>query len=78
LAIQESTLCRSGKGGQAPSGNWMKSGGEVDITKLPSLLCRCNKALIWLTFSCYLVAGKMAKVELYCLRFNTLGLRPRV
>jgi hypothetical protein len=65
LAIQESTLCGSGKGGQAPSGNWVKSDGAVDITKLPSLLCRCHKALIWLPFSCYLVAGKMAKVELH-------------
>jgi hypothetical protein len=45
LAIQESTLGRSGKGGEAPSGNLVKSGGEVDITKLLSLLCRCNKAL---------------------------------
>jgi hypothetical protein len=41
----------------------VNSSGEVDITKLLSLLCRCNKALIWLPFSCYLVAGKMAKVE---------------
>jgi hypothetical protein len=32
LAIQESTLCRPGKSGQAPSGNEVKSGGEVDIT----------------------------------------------
>jgi len=32
LAIQESTLCRPGKSGQAPSGNSVKSGGEVDIT----------------------------------------------
>jgi hypothetical protein len=45
LAIQESTLGRSGKDGEAPSGNLVKSGGEVDITKLLSLLCRCNKAL---------------------------------
>jgi uncharacterized protein (TIGR04255 family) len=41
----------------------MTSSGEVDITKLLSLLCRCNKALIWLPFSCYLVARRMAKVE---------------
>jgi hypothetical protein len=53
------------KGGQAPSGNWVKSGEEVEITKLPSLLCRGNKAAIRLPFSCYLVAGKMAKVEYY-------------
>jgi adenylate cyclase len=33
LAIQESTLCRPGKSGQAPSRNSVKSGGEVDITK---------------------------------------------
>jgi hypothetical protein len=52
LAIQESTLGRSGKDGEAPSGNLVKSGGEVDITKLLSLLCRCNKALMWLPFSC--------------------------
>jgi hypothetical protein len=45
LAIQESTLGRSGKDGEAPSGNLVKSGGEVDITKLLSLLCRCNKVL---------------------------------
>jgi hypothetical protein len=45
LAIQESTLGRSGKDGEAPSGNLVKSGGAVDITKLLSLLCRCNKAL---------------------------------
>jgi hypothetical protein len=30
----------------------VKSGGEVDITKLLSLLCCCNKALMWLPFSC--------------------------
>ena len=52
LAIQESTLGRSGKDGEAPSGNLVKSGGEVDITKLLSLLCRGNKALMWLPFSC--------------------------
>ena len=52
LAIQESTLGRLGKDGEAPSGNLVKSGGEVDITKLLSLLCRCNKALMWLPFSC--------------------------
>jgi hypothetical protein len=52
LAIQESTLGRSGKDGEAPSGNLVKSGGEVDITKLLSLLCRCHKALMWLPFSC--------------------------
>jgi hypothetical protein len=52
LAIQESTLGRSGKEGEAPSGNLVKSSGEVDITKLLSLLCRCNKALMWLPFSC--------------------------
>jgi hypothetical protein len=63
LAIQESTLCRSGKGGQALSGNWVKSGGEVDITKLSSLLYRCNKALIWLPFSCCLGTGRTPKVE---------------
>jgi hypothetical protein len=63
LAIQESTLCRPGKSGQAPSGNSMKSGEKVDITKLRSLPCPCHEALIWLPFSCYLVAGKMAKVE---------------
>ncbi len=33
LAIQESTLCRSGKDGEALSGNSVKSGGEGDITK---------------------------------------------
>jgi hypothetical protein len=63
LAIQESTPGRSGKDGEAPSGNLVKSGGEVDITKLLSLLCPCHQALSWLPFSCYLVAGKMAKVE---------------
>jgi hypothetical protein len=41
----------------------VKSGGKIDITKLLSLLYRCNKALIWLPFSWYLVAGKMAKVK---------------
>jgi hypothetical protein len=38
---------------------------RVDITKLLSLLCRCNKALIWLPFSRYVVAREMAKVEYY-------------
>jgi Helicase HerA, central domain len=33
LAIQESTPGRSGKDGEAPSSNSVKSGGEVDITK---------------------------------------------
>jgi hypothetical protein len=42
----------------------MKSGEKVDITKLRSLPCPCHEALIWLPFSCYRVAGKMAKVEL--------------
>jgi hypothetical protein len=42
LAIQEATLCRLGKGGQAPSGNWVKSGGKVDITKLLSLPGPCH------------------------------------
>ena len=41
----------------------MKSGWEVDITTILSLLCPYNTALIWLPFSCYLVAGRMAKVE---------------
>ncbi len=41
----------------------MKSGGGVDLTKLLSLLCARNNAVIWLPFSCYLGAGKMAKVE---------------
>jgi hypothetical protein len=50
----------------------VNSSGEVDITKLLSLLCRCNKALIWLPFSCYLVAGKMAKVELKLLKKNKM------
>jgi hypothetical protein len=43
----------------------VKSGGKVDITKLLSLPCPCNEALIGLPFSCYLVARKMAKVECY-------------
>ena len=63
LAIQESNLCRPGKNGQAPSGNSVKSSAEVDTTKLLSLPCPCHQTLIWLPFSCYLVAGKMAKVE---------------
>jgi hypothetical protein len=32
--------------------------------KLLSLACSRNEALIWLPFSCNLVVGKMAKVEL--------------
>jgi hypothetical protein len=61
LAIQESTLGRSGPDGEAPSGNSVMSGGGVDSTKLLSLRCRCNKALLWLPFSCYMVAGKWPK-----------------
>jgi hypothetical protein len=46
LAIQESTLCRAGKSGLAPSGHSVKSGGEVDITKSLSLLCPYHGTLI--------------------------------
>jgi hypothetical protein len=41
----------------------MKSSGKVDIAKLRHLPWPCHEALSWLPFSCYLVAGRMAKVE---------------
>ena len=64
LALWGENTCRSSKGGPVLYRNSVKSGGEVDITKLLNVPCPCNQALIWLPFSCYLVAGKMAKVEL--------------
>ena len=46
LAILESTPYRPGKGRQVLPGNQVKSGGNVDITKLPSIVY-LNKSRPW-------------------------------